>query len=175
MWHDLIYKRKFRNFFSPSSGVQKSKPDVCRAMLPPKLWEDPSCLLLASSWLLVAQLLSHIWLLEALWTVAGQSSLFIEFSQQEYWSELPFPPPGDLPHSGIEPTSLVSLALAGGFFTTKVTWEAPYLHRHNVYLPTHVSPSHPVLGMRYREKTLEPAFLSDFQKRLVKLKAGSKE
>ena len=97
MWHDLIYKRKFRNFFSPSSGVQKSKPDVCRAMLPPKLWEDPSCLLLASSWLLVAQLLSHIWLLEALWTVAGQSSLFIEFSQQEYWSELPFPPPGIFP------------------------------------------------------------------------------
>ena len=32
--------------------------------------------------------------------------------------ELPFPPPGDLLHPGIEPVSLVSLALAGGFFTT---------------------------------------------------------
>ena len=34
------------------------------------------------------------------------------------------PPPGDLPDPGIEPTSLMSLALAGGFFTTGATWEA---------------------------------------------------
>ena len=34
-----------------------------------------------------------------------------------YWSELPFPPPGDLPDLGIEPTSPVSPALASGFFT----------------------------------------------------------
>jgi len=37
---------------------------------------------------------------------------------QEYWSWLPFPPPGDLPDPGIETASLVSTALAGGFFTT---------------------------------------------------------
>ena len=36
----------------------------------------------------------------------------------EYWSGLPFPTPGDLPDSGIEPTSLESPTLAGGFFTT---------------------------------------------------------
>ena len=36
------------------------------------------------------------------------------FSRQEYWSGLPFPSPGDLPNPGIEPTSLTSLALAGG-------------------------------------------------------------
>ena len=46
------------------------------------------------------------------------------FSRQEYWSGLPCPPPGDLPDPGIEPVSLVSLALAGGFFTTGTTWEA---------------------------------------------------
>ena len=40
------------------------------------------------------------------------------FSRQEYWSELPFPTPGDLPNPGIEPTSL---ALAGRFFTTETT------------------------------------------------------
>ena len=40
------------------------------------------------------------------------------FSRQEYWSGLPFPPPDDVPDSGIEPTSPVSPALAGGFFTT---------------------------------------------------------
>ena len=47
-----------------------------------------------------------------------------ETLQAKYWSGLPCPPPGDLPDPGIEPTSLKSLALAGGFFTTKATWEA---------------------------------------------------
>ena len=47
----------------------------------------------------------------------------MEFSRQEYWSGLPFPIPGDLPDPGIEPTSLVSPALAGGFFTMSATWE----------------------------------------------------
>ena len=39
------------------------------------------------------------------------------FSRQEYWSRLPFPPPGDLPNPGIKPMSLMFPALAGGFFT----------------------------------------------------------
>ena len=50
--------------------------------------------------------------------VALQAPLSMGLSQQEYWSELPFPPPGDLPHPGTELTSPVSPALAGGFFTT---------------------------------------------------------
>ena len=37
---------------------------------------------------------------------AHQAPLSIGFSRQEYWSELPFPPPGDLLHPGIEPGSL---------------------------------------------------------------------
>ena len=40
------------------------------------------------------------------------------FSGQEYWSGLPCTPPGDLLDPRIEPTSLVSLALVGRFFTT---------------------------------------------------------
>ena len=36
--------------------------------------------------------------------------------QARYWSGLPYPTPGDLPDPGVEPTSLVSPALAGGFF-----------------------------------------------------------
>ena len=52
------------------------------------------------------------------WTVACQGPLSMEFSCQEYGSGLPFPSPGDLPDSGIEPVSLVSPALAGRFFTT---------------------------------------------------------
>ena len=42
----------------------------------------------------------------------------MEFSMQEYWSKLPFPTPGHHSDLGIEPTSLVSPALAGRFFTT---------------------------------------------------------
>ena len=40
------------------------------------------------------------------------------FSRQEYCSELPFPPPGDLFDPGIKPVSLASPALAGGFIST---------------------------------------------------------
>ena len=58
------------------------------------------------------------------WTVARQASLPMEFSKQEYWSGVPFPTPRDLPDPGIEPSSLESPALAGGFFTTSTTWEA---------------------------------------------------
>ena len=52
------------------------------------------------------------------WTVACQAPLSMKFSRQKYWSGLPFSSPGDLPCPGIEPASLVSLALAGMFFTS---------------------------------------------------------
>ena len=45
------------------------------------------------------------------WTIACQSSLSMRFSRQEYWSGLPFPPPGEFPNPGIEPRSPVSWAL----------------------------------------------------------------
>ena len=57
-------------------------------------------------------------------TVARQAPLSMGFSRQGYWSGLPFPPPGDLPMPGMEPTSLLSPALAGKFFTTSATWAA---------------------------------------------------
>ena len=41
------------------------------------------------------------------WTVAHQAPLSMEFSRQEYWSGLPFPPSGDLPNQGIKPVSPV--------------------------------------------------------------------
>ena len=44
--------------------------------------------------------------------------LSMDFSRQEFRSWLPFPAPGRLPDPGIEPASLVSLALASRFFTT---------------------------------------------------------
>ena len=57
------------------------------------------------------------------WTVARQVPLSMGFFRQKYWSGL-FPTPGDLPDPGNELTSLLSPALAGGFFTTSTTWEA---------------------------------------------------
>ena len=47
--------------------------------------------------------------------IASQASLSMEFSRQEYWSRLPFPPPGDLPDPEMESASP---ALAARFFTT---------------------------------------------------------
>ena len=67
---------------------------------------------------------SHVWLFATLWTIAHQAPLSMGFSWQEYWSGLPYPPPGDLPNPGIKPVSLMSPVLAGGFFTTSATWEA---------------------------------------------------
>ena len=66
---------------------------------------------------------SHVHLFETLWTIAHQAPLSMGFSRHEYWSGLPFPSPGDLPNTGIEPGSLMSPALAGEFFTTSATWE----------------------------------------------------
>ena len=73
---------------------------------------------------LCAQLLSRVRLLATSWTIVHQVPLSMGFSREEDWSELPFPPPGYLPNSGIDPVSLASPALAGGFFTTSATWEA---------------------------------------------------
>ena len=50
------------------------------------------------------------------WPAACQAALSMGFPRQEYWSELSFPSPGDLPDPGIES---MSPALAGEFFTTE--------------------------------------------------------
>ena len=68
-----------------------------------------------------ARSVSCVWLSVTPWTVAHQAPLSMGCSRQEYWSGLPFPP-GDLPHPGVEPTSLTS-ALAGGFLYHCTTWE----------------------------------------------------
>ena len=54
----------------------------------------------------------------------------MEFSRQEYWTGLPFPIPGDLPHPGITPTSLMPPALVIGFFTTWTTVSRPICYKY---------------------------------------------
>ena len=70
-----------------------------------------------------------------LWPVARQIPLSMGFPREEYWSRLPFPPLRDLLDPGIEPTSPVSPALAGGFFTTKAPGQTQSYNRHleNIY------------------------------------------
>ena len=87
-------------------------------------------------------MLSHfspVQLFVILWTIDRQAPLPIRFSRQEYWSWLPCPPPGDLPHPEIKPMSLTSPALAGKFFTTSATWKVlkrplvvPFYRRGNL-------------------------------------------
>ena len=69
----------------------------------------------------------HVRHFATLWTVAHRAPLSMGFSGQKYWSGLLCLPPGDFPNQGIEPMSLLSLALAGRFFTTNATREAPNL------------------------------------------------
>ena len=79
-------------------------------------------------------LLSCAQLFAMVWTVALQAPLSMGFFRQEYWSGLPFPTPGDLPDAGIEPTSLVSPALAGRFFTNCAIWQnAPGKMQYSIF------------------------------------------
>ena len=53
------------------------------------------------------------------WTVGHQAPLSMEFSRQKYWSELPFPSPGNIADPEVKPVSPGSFALASRFFTTE--------------------------------------------------------
>ena len=75
-------------------------------------------------WKVKVKSLSCAQFLATPWTAAHQAPLSMGFSRLEYWSVLPYPPTGDLPNLGIETASLISPALAGGFFITSATWEA---------------------------------------------------
>ena len=59
-------------------------------------------------------MLSRVQLFTTSWMVALQIPLSVRFSQQEYWSGLPCPPPGELPNPGIEPTFPAASALQMG-------------------------------------------------------------
>ena len=62
--------------------------------------------------------------------IARQAPLSMGFASQEYWSGLPFPPPGALPNPGIKPASPVSPAPAGGFSTAEpLRSPGPALHQ----------------------------------------------
>ena len=117
----------------PNPGIEPGSPPLQAHSLPiwvtreaQSLWEGllNVCVCVCVS----AQLLSHVWLFTTSWTVPHQVHLSIGFSQQGYWSWLPFPSPGNLPSPGNQthvswvPFILMfpeSPSLAGRFFTTE--------------------------------------------------------
>ena len=67
---------------------------------------------------------SHVRLFVTPWTVAHQAPLSMGFSRQGYWSGFATPSSSGSSCPGIKPASLMSSALAWGFFTTSATWKA---------------------------------------------------
>ena len=102
----------------------------------------------------VRVLAKSLQLCPTLWTVARQAPLSMEFSRQECWSGLPCPPLGDLPNPGIEPASIRSPALARGFFTASVTWEA-LLYPKNIFHPKWLSLSRLCLNFNSKKSDIE--------------------
>ena len=85
----------------------------------------------------VCKSLSHVQLFVTPWTVDPQAPLSVGFSRQEYWSRLPFPPPGDLSNPGIEP---MSPAFAGEFFTIEPPGKPHIIIKHLSKFTEHTTP-----------------------------------
>ena len=102
-----------------------------------------TCLLCVNDDCVRACVLSHfscIQLFATLWAVAHQPPLSMGILRQDYWSGWPCPPPEDLPDPGTEPASLMSSALAVGFFTTSATGEGiTCLMEHKMLLQSYLS------------------------------------
>ena len=76
----------------------------------------------------------HVQLLEIPWTIAHQAPLSMGLSQQEYWSGLTFPSPGDLPNPGIKPASP---ALQADSFTAEPSGKPSECYTHQI-LPAYL-------------------------------------
>ena len=107
-------------------GTRFLSAQALRRGLEKKKWGIKNMMLLCCVWSVCAPSLGLSDSFATPWTAARQALLSMEFSRQEYWSGLPFPSPENLPDPGIEPACLASPAVAGVFFTTSDTWEAPW-------------------------------------------------
>ena len=114
----------------------------------------PACHLSSRPWCWVLSYFSCVCLFVTPWTVASQAPLSMGFSRQEYWSGLACPPPGDLPNPQSVPMSLTSPALAGRFFSTNTTWEAPWFLLWQHFPPHH----HPAASYQKNPVSCYPCF-----------------
>ena len=95
--------------------------------MPYQVFVDHICLVVHHVCLVHHICLSSVCFFATPWTVAHQTLLSMGFFRQENWSGLPCPPSRHIPDPGIEPTSLTSPALAGGFLIISTTWEILYI------------------------------------------------
>ena len=73
------------------------------------------------------------------WIVACQSPLSMGISREEYWSGLPWPPPGDLPDPGIQPVFYIS-CIGRQVLPTSATWEAQTFIKKSFYVLAQTQP-----------------------------------
>ena len=88
-WTNIVYKTNTRKYIFSQSQLGKLNTDWIES------YQKGLCACMRSRF-------SHVWFLVAPWTVAGQPPLSMGFSRQEYWSGLPFLPPGDPLDPGIK-------------------------------------------------------------------------
>ena len=133
-WRRLLESLGCHGLCRPGPGDCSRQEEGCRG---PKSQVEQGCFICRNACLYIfiqgsfqfssVQLLSRVWLCDPMNSFAQscptlydpmvhRASLSMEFSRQEHWNGLPFPPPGDLPDPGIKLQSLSSPALAGGFF-----------------------------------------------------------
>ena len=116
---------KLRIFFKATELISGSK--ACNLQPPfspinmdnwtlPRKVQQPEQPMIHPSTHFLNFMLNRVWPFVTLWTAAHQAPVSLGLSLQEYWSELPFPSPGDLSDPGME---FASPAFAGGFFTTE--------------------------------------------------------
>ena len=110
---NTIYNRPRKQCRCPSTHdlIKKDVVPICNGML---LSHYYILIIKCDHWYMCS--VTQLCLFVTPWTIEHQTPLSMEFSRQEYWSGLPFLPPGDLPSPGIESTSP---ALAGAFFNTE--------------------------------------------------------
>ena len=155
--------------FTSSLYLQgEGKGDVGDRPLPPRIPCPKKSLCICPNFFLLHLVLcllscfNRVWICVTLWSVAHEAPLSMGFSRQENWSGLSCPPPGDLPDPGIKPVSLMSAALAGGFFTMRATWVSEShsvmsntLWPHGLYSPPRSS-IHETLPARILEWVVIP-------------------
>ena len=124
----------------------------------------------------------HVWLYAIPWTTAHQVPLSMGFSRQEYWSGLPFPPPGDLTDPGVKPRSPVlqedSLLSEPPEKPISFTF-TNFISKENVcaqwlqLCPTLCDPIHGILQARIQEWVAVPFSMGSSQPRSPILQVNS--
>ena len=132
IWPEILlemhYLRTHADLLSQEAELQQAFQKILTQEESENHW---SRLLSFPWWKWKCESLSRVQLFVTPRTVARHAPLSMGFSRQEYWSGYS----GDLPDPGLEPASLMSPALAGGYSTTCAPWKPPLVvNTYSLYL-----------------------------------------